>query len=215
MTHRVFPVLLAHAGTLHVLDWVKARALIERGVAVVRAGNVVFQLPRAVASFAWVLAQLGETNEALRRLEEGEQLLARLGAKGISGMLCNTYHALARASLLLGRLDEVRRLGDRTIEVSPRQAGVVAHALHLLGDIASHPDQFDAEIAEAKYREALAQAEPRSMQPLIGHCHLGLGKLYQRTSKREQAQEHLTAATTMYREMGMTYWLEKAEAEIG
>ena len=30
--------------------------------------------------------------------------------------------------------------------------------------------------------------------------------------KREQAQEHLAIATTMYREMGMTYWLEKAEA---
>ena len=34
-----------------------------------------------------------------------------------------------------------------------------------------------------------------------------------RTDKREQAQEHLATATTMYREMGMTYWLEKAEAE--
>ena len=51
------------------------------------------------------------------------------------------------------------------------------------------------------------------MRPLVAHCHLGLGKLYRRTDKREQAREHLTAATTMYRERGMTYWLEKAEAE--
>jgi hypothetical protein len=48
------------------------------------------------------------------------------------------------------------------------------------------------------------------MRPLIAHCHRGLGKLYNRTDKREQAQEHLATATTMYREMGMTYWLEKA-----
>ena len=47
------------------------------------------------------------------------------------------------------------------------------------------------------------------MCPLVAHCHFGLGKLYHRTSQREQAQEHLTTATTMYREMGMTYWLEK------
>jgi hypothetical protein len=46
---------------------------------------------------------------------------------------------------------------------------------------------------------------------LVAHCHLGLCKLYRRTGKREQAQEHLTTATTMYREMGMTYWLEQAE----
>jgi hypothetical protein len=51
------------------------------------------------------------------------------------------------------------------------------------------------------------------MRPLVAHCHLGLGKLYRRTDKREQAREHITIATTMYREMGMTYWLEKAEAE--
>ncbi len=52
------------------------------------------------------------------------------------------------------------------------------------------------------------------MRPLVADCHLGLGKLYRRTGKREQAQEHLATATTMYREMGMTYWLEQVEAEM-
>jgi hypothetical protein len=51
------------------------------------------------------------------------------------------------------------------------------------------------------------------MRPLIAHCHLSLVRLYRRTGNREQAQQHLTTATTMYHEMGMTYWLEKAEAE--
>jgi len=41
----------------------------------------------------------------------------------------------------------------------------------------------------------------------------GLGKLYQRTGKPERAEEHLTTATAMYREMDMRFWLEKAEAE--
>ena len=67
--------------------------------------------------------------------------------------------------------------------------------------------------AEAHYREALALAEPRGMRPLVAHCHLGLGKLYRRTGKRREAQEHLTTATTMYREMDMRFWLEQAEAE--
>jgi len=49
------------------------------------------------------------------------------------------------------------------------------------------------------------------MRPLVAHCHLGLGKLDRHTGKREQAQEHLTIATTMYREMDMRFWLEKAK----
>ena len=52
------------------------------------------------------------------------------------------------------------------------------------------------------------------MRPLVAHCHLGLGKLYERTGKREQAHEHLTAATTMYHEMDMQFWQGKAEDEL-
>jgi hypothetical protein len=33
-----------------------------------------------------------------------------------------------------------------------------------------------------------------------------------RTGWRQEAQEQLTTATTMYREMGMRFWLEQAEA---
>jgi hypothetical protein len=56
-------------------------------------------------------------------------------------------------------------------------------------------------------------AEPRGMRPLIAHCHLGLGKLFRRTGKRREAQEHLKTATTMYRDMDMNFWLQQAEAE--
>jgi hypothetical protein len=52
------------------------------------------------------------------------------------------------------------------------------------------------------------------MGPLVAHCHLGLGKLYRGTGQREQAQEHLTTATGMYREMAMRFWLEQAEVEM-
>jgi len=52
------------------------------------------------------------------------------------------------------------------------------------------------------------------MRPLVAHCHAGLGQLYQRTGDACRAQVHLTTATTMYREMGMSFWLEKAEAEV-
>jgi len=37
-------------------------------------------------------------------------------------------------------------------------------------------------------------------------------KLYRCACGREQADEHLTTATMMYREMGMMFWLKTAEA---
>jgi class 3 adenylate cyclase/tetratricopeptide (TPR) repeat protein len=85
-THHASTVSLAYfaAGTLHLLrgDWAKARSLIERWIAVVRTGNVVLQLPWAVASSAWAVAQHGEPSEALERLREGEPLVDRLAERG-------------------------------------------------------------------------------------------------------------------------------------
>ena len=209
-------VVYRAASTLYPLkgDWAKARSLIEHGVAAARTGNVVLLLPRMVASSAWVLAQLGEADEAMNRLREGEQLLERQAARGVVSLRAWGYHSLGRACLVLGRLDEARRLGERAIESSPHQPGYAAHALHLLGDIATHPDRFDAEIGEAHYRQALALAEPRGMRPLIAHCHLGLGTLCWRTGQRQEAEKHLTTATTMYRDMDMQFWLEQTEAEM-
>jgi tetratricopeptide (TPR) repeat protein len=161
-----------------------------------------------------VVAQLGEASEALSRLRDGEELVEARRRRGVVVNLGLGYHALGRACLLLDWLDEARRLGDRAVESSPHHPGFAAHALHLLGDIATHPDRFDAERGEAHYRGALALAEPRGMRPLVAHCHLGLGKLYRRTGKPEQAREHLTTATAMYREMDMLFWLKQAEAEM-
>ena len=83
-----------------------------------------------------------------------------------------------------------------------------------MGDIATHPDRFDAEGGEARYTQALALAEPRGMRPLVAHCRFGLGKLCRRTGEPEQARAQLTTATTMYREMDMRFWLEQTEAEM-
>ena len=75
-------------------------------------------------------------------------------------------------------------------------------------------DRFEVDAAEAHYCQALALGEEPGLRPLVAHCHLGLGKLYRRTGKCEQAQQHLSTATTMYREMDMPFWLEQAEAEM-
>jgi hypothetical protein len=53
------------------------------------------------------------------------------------------------------------------------------------------------------------------MRPLIADCHLGLGRLCSRAGNQQGAQEHLTTATTMYRDMEMRFWVEQAEAIMG
>jgi class 3 adenylate cyclase/tetratricopeptide (TPR) repeat protein len=192
-------------------EWADALLHLDRGISVLRAGNIAILVPRMVASTAWALAQLGEPGKALERLSEARQLFNGLVSSGMVGMLSNSARAMARACLLLGRLAEARELGRLALGAA---TGDMPDTRHLLGDIATHGDQFDSESGEAHYQEALTLAEPRDMRPLVAHCHLGLGKLFARMGKREQAREYLTTATTMYREMDMPFWLQEAESHV-
>jgi len=104
---------------------------------------------------------------------------------------------------------------DRMLEAVHRYEGTVNQVMGdgIMAAINAAEGPASATVAEAHHRQGLARAETLGMRPLVAHCHFDLGKLYRRTGKRQEAQEHLAIATTMYREMDMTFWLEQAEAE--
>jgi len=122
---------------------------------------------------------------------------------------------LGEAHLLAGHLKEAQARAEDALTLfrERQERGPQAYALCLLGDITARHEPVQVELAAIHYQQARALAEELGMRPLVAHCHLGLGRLYGRTDKREPALVHLSTATTMYREMGMTYWLEKAETE--
>ena len=113
-----------------------------------------------------------------------------------------------------GQRDEAARLAATALTAASaqKQRGQEAAALWLSAEIAGCA--LEGERAEADYQHAMALASEIGMRPLVAHCHLGLARLYRRTGQRQKAQDHLTAASTMYREMEMAFWLEQAEAEM-
>jgi hypothetical protein len=84
----------------------------------------------------------------------------------------------------------------------------------MLGEIASRDERPAVATIETYYGAAMALADQLRMRPLAAHCHLGLGTLYRRKDDQAGADQHLTTAVTMYREMDMGFWLEKAEAAL-
>jgi tetratricopeptide (TPR) repeat protein len=129
---------------------------------------------------------------------------------------CPHLSALAEAYLMVGRVQEAAACAANAVESARERGerGFEAWALRLHAEIALAAQPSDAAAAEERYREAKVRAGALEMRPLLAHCHLGLGKLYRRTGKHEQAREHLAIATTMFREMEMQFWPEQAEAEI-
>src|SRR5687768_437659 len=79
---------------------------------------------------------------------------------------------------------------------------------------AARRDLPHIEEAEIHYRETFALADELSMRPLTAHCHRGLGTLYAKIGRREQARGELSAAMELYRAMEMTFWLPQVEAAL-
>jgi tetratricopeptide (TPR) repeat protein len=185
---------------------------LERAVAL-GGENIMLFAPNAMASLGRVYAGLGRVEEGLPWVQQG---LAAHDAAGIGYFEAVSLVQAGEAYLLAGQVEDARTSADRAVTLA-RQRGERGHeawALRLLGEVASHHDHPDVATAEVHYGAAMPLASELGMRPLVAHCHLGLGKLYRRTGDRAKADEDLTTAATMYREMGMTFWLEKAEAEV-
>ena len=69
-------------------------------------------------------------------------------------------------------------------------------------------------IDEPLVRFTAHQLPRQELRPLMARCHLALGRIHRRTNQLAVAQDHLTTAATMLREMEMRFWLEQAEAEM-
>jgi tetratricopeptide (TPR) repeat protein len=122
--------------------------------------------------------------------------------------------SLGEAQLRAGRLEDAHAGAERALALARerQELGHQAYALHLLGEIAARREPAKLDQAEAHYRQALALASELGMRPLQAHCHRGLGTLYAKIGRREQAHSELSTAIELYRAMAMTFWLPQAEA---
>jgi class 3 adenylate cyclase/tetratricopeptide (TPR) repeat protein len=202
-------------GYVHAMkgEFDQAVSPLERALAMAREWNIRLLSPSCMGFLGYTYARSG-------RLEEGLALLAQATTAFESGV-ATVFHSLVtahcgEACILAGRLQEAHRHAERALTLTRQRGerGDEAYALRLLGEIHAQETPPDGGRAEAAYRQAMTLADRLGMRPLAAHCHLGLGKLYHRIGKRDQGQGHLSTATTMYREMGMMYWLEKTHREI-
>jgi class 3 adenylate cyclase/tetratricopeptide (TPR) repeat protein len=203
------------AGVVHVQkgDLEAAIHRLERAVGLCSLWNFRSWIPPIASALGTAYTRYGRSNDGLRLLEQAVEEAASMG---LMGRQCLRLAALSEGYLAAGRQQGALELAAQALDLSRRynERGRETWTLCLLGDIISSIDSSDVEGAEDYYRQAMALAQELGMRPLLAHCHLGLGTLSRRTGKREQAQEHLTTAMTMYREMGMGFGVEKAEAEV-
>jgi class 3 adenylate cyclase/tetratricopeptide (TPR) repeat protein len=155
-----------------------------------------------------------------RRLDDALAFLSRgLEQVRISGV--RFYHSsgviwMSEAKLAGGDIDEARRLAEEALRDCERfgEQGNEAYALRLLGDVASRDRRQHGAIAEDWYFRGLALAESLEMRPLIAQCHLSLGRWAAERHKPVLAVEHLSAAVTLFTQLGMDRFVSASATEL-
>jgi class 3 adenylate cyclase/tetratricopeptide (TPR) repeat protein len=204
--------LYLRKGDLH-----QAILLLERSLGLCQGANrsilfpVLFPIISSALGYAYALS--GRITEALPLLEQAVEQAVSMRQRANHAL--RVVH-LSEAYLLAGHVDNVLDHALRALALSReyKEQGHEAYALRLLGEIHAHRDPPEVEQAEDYYRQALALADALGMCPLQAHCHHGLGTLYSKGERQEQAHAALSIALELYRAMAMTFWLAKAEAAL-
>jgi tetratricopeptide (TPR) repeat protein len=189
--------------------WAQVIEIAESARALASARSVGLWLRPFTVLLGTARAHAGRVAEAVAVLEAEVGLSLRVYRSRWLGCLAEAYllqrDAGKAAELATQSLMAARERGERGREAS---------ALWLLGEAARLRDAGDG-TAASHLQESLALAEELDQRPLVAHCRASLGALHRHTGRQEQARAHLAAATAMYGEMGMTYWLARTAPELG
>jgi class 3 adenylate cyclase/tetratricopeptide (TPR) repeat protein len=201
------------------------------GLLALRQGNLPRALPRLEQAvglcqdvnlpvyFPWMAAALGEAYTLDGRVTDAVALLTQAmeqtsAIETVFQALCHL--SLGEAQVRAGCLEEAQALAERVLVLARehKERSHQAYVLRLLGEIAAHREPPERHQAKDYYQQALALGDELGMRPLQGHCHLGLGTLYAKFGRPEEARTELAAAIDLYRAMEMTFWLARAAAAL-
>src|SRR5262249_33962907 len=160
-------------------------------------------LPRVSSGLGYAYALGGHLTEGLSFLERGVEQ-GRAMRLLMMQSLWTVW--LGEGYLLAGQQADARAAAEEALTLA-RAHGERANealALRLLGEITMRAEPADGDQAESYYQQALALADELGPRPLVAHCHLGLGTLYQKVGRDREARTELTTAAELYRAMEMT-----------
>jgi tetratricopeptide (TPR) repeat protein len=202
-------------GRLSLRQGDRARALpqLDRAVSICQDADLPVRFPEMASALGAAYTLSGRIADAVPLLTQAMEqatAMARVDLQALCGL------SLGEAQLLASRLEKVHALAERALALARahRVRGREAWALWLLGESAMQGDPPDATQAATLYQQALVLAEALGMRPLQAHCHLGLGTLYAKAGRPEQARTALATAIALYRTMDMAFWLPQAEAAL-
>jgi class 3 adenylate cyclase len=191
----------------------RAVARLEHGFSLCKAMNFRQEIPFVSAFLGFAYALAGRMDDAVVLLRQGVEAAAALKMMANREWLLGL---LSEGCLLAGQVEAANDAADQALDFARqyREAGWEAWGLFHKGEVLSQRGPQALSEAGSVLELARSRAESLRLRPLAARCELSLGKLRGRTGDHPRRRQHMEAAISEMREMGMQHWLQQAEEEL-
>jgi class 3 adenylate cyclase/tetratricopeptide (TPR) repeat protein len=159
---------------------------------------------RITAALGRTMARIGQIGEGLSLLEKAVALDASAEPQTTRSF---TLIAFAETLLLAGELEKALTAVNETLHRTRmlEERAAEGHACWLRATI-DVVRGIDLEAAANMFETATDIAAQLNLRPLMAHCHLGFGDLYQRRGLQEEAAAYRDRGQSLLDELGMKRW---------
>ncbi len=162
------------------------------------------------SGLGYACAMLGDRETGKRHAEKGLEIHRDSGAEMFLSM---AHYLLGWIHLDLGDLKNARSLAEEALRLSQKnnEKHIEGWSWLLLGRILGKTEPLEINKAEECILKGIEICKELKIKAYYSLGHLYLGELYLNGGKKEKAMDNLKKAEGMFREMGMDYWLGKAQ----
>jgi class 3 adenylate cyclase/tetratricopeptide (TPR) repeat protein len=220
-----FALKFSHPATVGAVEYMYGALLAIKGDGKGAAGHLrntikyweesqsVFMMGLTWAWLGYAHCLIGQPKTAVEFTEKGLKMHTDLGMpfwRSLCHWLCSVAHFEA------GNTEEARTHAEQALQFSLKnnerqmEGGMRAW----LGRIVVKMDSKQIEAAEQHVLQGISLLEERGIRSQAGWGYLWLGEVYAESGRKEETLENLKKAETMFQEMGMDYWLGKAQEAL-
>jgi class 3 adenylate cyclase/tetratricopeptide (TPR) repeat protein len=170
-------------------------------------------LGQAWAWMGYAHCLMGKPATAVDLTEKGLRMHTDLG---LPFWRSKCHWFCSRAHFDRGDLDVARSHSEQALQLSQANNEKQIQGLSMvwLGRVVAKIDTTHIAAAERKILEGISLLEELGLRSHVGWGYLWLGEVYAESGRREEALKTLKKAEGMFREMGMDYWLGKAQEAL-
>ncbi len=183
---------------------------LHKSLAYAEEGQIILISGMAWAALGMACSLMGDLETAGNHIRKGINIQEDAG---IPLYLSLSYCALGCVHFGTGDLEQAQKFVEKAVNLARQrnEKSVEGVSRIWMGRILGKKDKSSVDKAEGCILQGIKILEELKQKPSYAEGYVYLGELYGDTGHREKALENLKKAEGMFREMGMDYWLGKAQ----